>query len=201
MATILELNNVSKSFNYPVLKNCCYSFFNTGLYAIYGVSGSGKSTLLNIIAGYEEIDSGEISVGYQTLEYVMQEHMLFNNITVRDNLYLKLNVTDYPVNQYDILIDQTVKKLSVSKLLAKKVSILSGGEKQRVALARSLLTTPDVIILDEPTANIDQKLKDNLLLLLSELAKERLILITTHDPIVKSYADHMLYLERGQLYE
>jgi ABC-type lipoprotein export system ATPase subunit len=201
MSVALKLENINKRYTHQVLSDVNYSFNQTGLYAIYGISGSGKSTLLNLIAGFETPDSGRIHASYHGLEYVMQEHMLLTNITVRENLYLKLNLTDKKVSEYDSLILDTCKKLSIEQLIDKKVSVLSGGEKQRVSLARALLNVPDVILLDEPTASIDHDLKSDLLKLLLQLSKEKLIIVTTHDPLVKEYADITLYLERGHLHE
>ncbi|MED3623206.1 ATP-binding cassette domain-containing protein [Neobacillus thermocopriae] len=201
MSVALKLENINKHYTHHVLSDVNYTFSQTGLYAIYGISGSGKSTLLNLIAGFDTPDSGRIHSSYHGLEYVMQEHMLLTNITVRENLYLKLNLTNKKVSEYDSLILDTCKKLSIEQLIDKKVSVLSGGEKQRVSLARALLNVPDVILLDEPTASIDHDLKSDLLKLLLQLSKEKLIIVTTHDPLVKEYADITLYLERGHLHE
>lgn len=198
MNTILELKNIHKSYKQKILCGLNYKFHDTGLYVIYGVSGSGKSTLLNIIARFDRPNHGEILLRYRNLEYVMQEHMLFTNLSIRENLYIKLNLTDYKVNEYDDVIQKICKTLHIDNLIDEKVSFLSGGEKQRVSLARALLSEPEVILLDEPTASIDHERKMDLLKLLSNLSKKRLILITTHDPLVKEYADEILYLERGK---
>ncbi|MBN8193351.1 ATP-binding cassette domain-containing protein [Bacillus sp. NTK074B] len=197
MTTILELEKINKSYRNKILSDLDYTFPDKGFYAIYGASGSGKSTLLNIIAGFEAPDSGSIHKTFDHLEYVMQEHMLLTNISVKENLYLKLNVTDHPVNEYDDRILQTCRKLSIDGLIEEKVSFLSGGEKQRVSIARALLSAPDIILLDEPTASIDYEVKEDLLIMLVELSKERLIIVSTHDPVVKDYADTTLSLERG----
>lgn len=198
MSIILELENINKSYKQTVLYECNYKFNHTGFYALYGPSGSGKSTLLNIIAGFEMPDSGKVHYRFNTLEYVMQEHMLLTNISVRENLYIKMNLTNYKENEYDSIIHKICKKLSIEGLIDEKVSFLSGGEKQRVSLARALLNVPEVILLDEPTASIDHGIKEDLLKLLVNLSKEKLIIVTTHDPLVKEYADTMLSLERGK---
>ncbi|MCR8848206.1 ATP-binding cassette domain-containing protein [Rossellomorea sp. SC111] len=197
MTTILELEKINKSYRNNILSDLDYKFPDKGFYAIYGASGSGKSTLLNIIAGFEAPDSGSIHKTFDHLEYVMQEHMLLTNISVKENMYLKLNVTDHPVDQYDAIILDTCRKLSIDGLIEEKVSFLSGGEKQRVSIARALLSAPDIILLDEPTASIDYEVKEDLLILLLKLSKERLIIVSTHDPVVKDYADTTLSLERG----
>lgn len=201
MSVILELENINKSYKYSVLSDCNYKFKQTGLYAIYGISGSGKSTLLNLIAGFEMPNSGRIHSNFKSLEYVMQDHMLLTNITVKDNLYLKLNLSKNKVSEYDNIIKQICKKLNIDRLINEKVSVLSGGEKQRVSLARALMNAPEVLLLDEPTASIDHVLKKDLLKLLLELSKERLIIVTTHDPLVKEYAETTLFLERGNFHE
>ncbi|MBW3112538.1 ABC transporter ATP-binding protein [Bacillus sp. MCCB 382] len=197
MSPILALEKINKSYRHQILSNLDFTFRDNGFYAIYGASGSGKSTLLNIIAGFETPDSGSIHKTFNNLEYVMQEHMLLTNITVKENLYLKLNITDHSVNDYDDIIMTTCRKLSIDGLVDEKVSFLSGGEKQRVSIARALLSAPEIILLDEPTASIDYDVKEDLLILLLELSKERLIIVSTHDPVVKDYADTTLSLERG----
>ncbi|MEI5909718.1 ATP-binding cassette domain-containing protein [Bacillus spongiae] len=201
MTSILKLKNINKKYRHSVLLNCHYQFDQTGLYAIYGISGSGKSTLLNIIAGFDAPDSGEVQTYFNCLEYVMQDHMLLTNVTVRENLYIKLNVTKNKPEEYDEIIQKIGEDLSIERLIDEKVLVLSGGEKQRVSIARALLNVPEVILLDEPTANIDSDLKIGLLELLLNLSKERLIIVTTHDPLVKEYADKTLYLERGNFDE
>lgn len=201
METKLELKGITKHFKHSVLSDCHFVFRETGLYAIYGISGSGKSTLLNIIAGFETPDSGEILSNYNGLEYVMQDHMLLTNVTVKENLYIKLNVSDKPTSEYDAVIQKVCKQLRIEKLIDEKVSVLSGGEKQRVSLARALINTPDIILLDEPTSSIDHELKIELIQLLLELSKEHLIIVTTHDPLIKEHADTTLFLERGTVYE
>ncbi|MCA1063938.1 ATP-binding cassette domain-containing protein [Rossellomorea sp. AcN35-11] len=197
MSTLLEVKNLTKRYRQAVLSGLDYTFHSKGLYAIYGASGSGKSTLLNIIAGFEKPDAGKVVKNFHQLEYVMQEHMLLTNITVKENLYLKLNITEYKEEEYDGVIQDICRKLSIESLIHEKVSFLSGGEKQRVSIARALLNAPEVILLDEPTASIDYEIKEDLLHLLVNLSKERLIIVSTHDSLVKEYADTTLSLERG----
>lgn len=201
MKAKLELKGITKKFRHAVLEDCHFLFRQNGLYAIYGISGSGKSTLLNIIAGFESPDSGEVISDNMGLEYVMQDHMLLNNVTVKENLYIKLNLTEHHISEYDEIIHQVCSRLRIDRLIDEKVSVLSGGERQRVSLARALINTPDIILLDEPTASIDHDLKRELLHLLMELSKDRLILVTTHDPLVKEHADTTLFLERGKFHE
>lgn len=201
MVAILELANIEKRYKHNPLFSLSYKFQTTGLYAIYGSSGSGKTTLLNLIAEFERPDRGQIIKHFNKLEYVMQEHMLLTNITVRENLYIKLNVLNYKPGEYDEIIREICKKLSIDHLVDEKVSVLSGGEKQRVSLARALLNKPDCILLDEPTASIDYNLKQDLLQMLKKISTEMLMIVTTHDPVVKEYADTVLYLERGAFHE
>lgn len=199
MNSILKLENINKSYSQKILYDINYNFKQKGFYAIYGISGSGKSTLLNLIAGFDTPNTGKVHRGYSKLEYVMQEHMLFTNISVRDNLYIKLNLTNYNVDEYDKVVNKICEKLSIKRLIDEKVSFLSGGEKQRVSLARALLNVPEVLLLDEPTASIDHEVKEDLLKLLLSLSKDKLIIVTTHDPFVKKYADTILSLESGKL--
>ncbi|GFN31240.1 ATP-binding cassette domain-containing protein [Paenibacillus xylaniclasticus] len=201
MSSIIELRHVNKTYKRKVLDDCTYSFPRTGLYAIYGVSGSGKSTLLNLLAGFEKPDSGEIRFGFRGIEYVMQEHMLLTNCSLKENLWIKLNVTEHSPRDYDRMIHDTCARLNIDHLIEEKVAVLSGGEKQRASLARALLDMPEVILLDEPTASIDHDLRHGLLELLLTLSKERLLIVTTHDPLVNQYADITLQLERGRLLE
>lgn len=154
--------------------------------AIYGPSGSGKSTLLSIIAGITQPDIGRIMIDDECLfdsqarinkpihqrriGLVFQDARLFPHLTVEHNLSYALNFT--PVQKKQFQLKQIVELLEIGQLLNQRPHQLSGGEKQRVALGRALLSSPRLLMLDEPLASLDERLKSQILPFLKKVADE-----------------------------
>lgn len=166
--------------------------------AIHGQSGSGKTTLLNIIAGLIKPDQGEVKIEdgsvmmHELVEYISIDNHVFPTLSVLDNLKL--------INAHVDSIHMITTKLGIQSLLNKKVYLLSKGEKGRVAIARALLSSKPIVLLDEPTANLDPQHTKVVIELLSAISNEKLVIITTHQiDLVKGYCDHMIHINDGQL--
>lgn len=179
--------------NKVALKNINLSFSQTGLVVIYGPSGSGKTTLLNCISGLDSFTSGEISKCDKTdIGFIFQDYALIDNLSIYDNLKL--------FNDNDEKIEEVLSIVKIDEPITKKINQLSGGQKQRIAIARALLANRNVIIADEPTGNLDFDNSRNIAQLLKELAKDKLIIVVTHDyDLFKDYADRLIKLVDGEI--
>lgn len=184
----LVLRNINKSYNdKPVLKDVNMTFEQCGMYFIKGVSGSGKTTLLNIIAGIEDFDSGERQVHNDLcMTYIFQNFELIDSLNVRDNIFFSKIVFNQDNDQANMIIE----KLGLSHLLEHYPYELSHGQKQRVAIARSLLQNASVILCDEPTESLDKKNKDVVMNLLKILSQDHIVIVVSHDEtLMNTYYD------------
>ena len=193
----IDLLNVSKSFGSKKIFTDLNLKFESGKsYALIGGSGSGKSTLLNIIGRLEKIDSGNVLVDEQdiwkikertffknTVGYVFQNYSLIENKTVYDNLKL--------ITKDKKIITDVLEKVGLSSdYLHQKIYELSGGQAQRVAIARMLMKPRKIILADEPTGALDGEIgKEIIRLLLNERDEEKYVIIATHDPAVYNKVD------------
>ena len=184
--------------------------------AIYGPSGSGKSTLLSIIAGITQPDSGRIMINGECLfdselqinipihgrkiGLVFQDGRLFPHLTVENNLSYALNFT--PVQKQQSQLKQIVELLEIGQLLNQRPHQLSGGEKQRVALGRALLSSPRLLMLDEPLASLDERLKSQILPFLKKVADEveipMIYISHSMDEILK-ITDNIIDIQLGKI--
>ena len=176
---MLELQNIYKSYGEKIiLQNFSYKFNNTGLYAISGASGIGKTTLLRLISRLESADKGHIK-GPKEIAYSFQEYRLFSNLTMMQNIEL------VAFGKHNEDNTETVERyLSLLSLLDDKdkyPSELSGGMKQRVSLIRAFVSSSPIILLDEPTKELDTELANVVVEIIQHLSKERLIIFTVHD--------------------
>ena len=164
---MLQLIRVNKSYNKEhILKNISLNLNKNEVVMITGPSGSGKTTLLNMIFNLDSIDSGEILYKGKNIKnininhyhnqigYILQNFELLNDLNVQDNISLPLEITG---GKNSKKIDDLVNAIGLNNKMKKNVSLLSGGEKQRVAIARSIVNNPDMIIADEPTGSLDSK--------------------------------------------
>jgi molybdate transport system ATP-binding protein len=184
--------------------------------AIYGPSGAGKSTLLSIIAGITQPDSGRIVVDGECLfdsqarinkpihqrkiGLVFQEGRLFPHLTVEHNLSYALNFT--PVQNRQFQLKQIVELLELEALLKQKPHQLSGGEKQRVALGRALLSSPRLLMLDEPLASLDDRLKNQILPFLKLVSTEiniPMIYISHSKKEIMQITDNLIDIQHGKV--
>lgn len=199
---MIELVNVSKKYgNDILLTNLNFVFKDHNTYLLSGKSGIGKTTLLNMIAGYTAY-TGDIVVSDRksTIGYMFQEPLMFSNITVEDNLILKCialkkRLSDSTV---DHAISSVLKALGISDLRGKKVSTLSGGEKQRLQIAMLIFTKPDIILMDEPTANLDTANKILIYQIIEKIFPDTLKIIVSHDAYIAENAIK-LTIREGQI--
>lgn len=183
--------------------------------AIFGASGAGKSTLLNIIAGITKPNVGYIylnglclldtknnidtAIHQRHIGLVFQDARLFPHLTVEKNLRFAF---DPNLQKRIVSFEETIALLEISTLLGKKPHALSGGEKQRVALGRALLSNPQLLMLDEPLASLDGRLKAQILPFLERITQNINIpmLYISHDMHeIKQITDHVIYMENGKI--
>ncbi len=204
---LISLENICKYYNNSdVIKNVSYEFERNRCYVITGESGAGKSTLLNMIAGYDEVDRGEVSIKSKyDIQYMFQENLLFSNLTVLENIALKYYSTrqqlSWNLDELEHELSGMLSDIQISHLLHRKVGRLSLGEKQRVALAGILTTDFEILLLDEPIANIDKENADRILKIVNDLITGRTIIIITHTDIDSIDNIVSLELKDGGLHE
>lgn len=177
--------------------------------AIMGASGSGKSTLLNIIAGYDKLSNGQyfykgVDIDEQDLNriqredigMIFQDYQLFDFLNVYDNIICGCYYGKRKLDK--VFLNLICQQLKIEELLDKRIKDLSGGEKQRVAIARLLLANKSIILADEPTGALDEKNRDKIIQILKELSnKGKTVIIVTHDNYVATKCDRIIRLEKG----
>lgn len=205
---MLEIKNLIKSYDENVLDHISIKFPECGLFVITGESGCGKSTLLHIIGGLDLDYQGEIIYNGKNIRniknyikkhigFVFQNIYLINEMKVKDN-YLLSSFFKYI---YTKRKDKYLKKLYLDKLFVSKTSLLSGGEKQRVAIMRSFIADNSIILCDEPTGSLDNDNSQKVFSILKDLSKERLVIVISHDmELSKKYSDYLYKLENGKLH-
>ena len=210
---IIELKNVSKSYDgRKIIDNLTISIPENSLVAITGKSGSGKSTILNMIGLLESIDSGSIKINgnnipninsskatmlrRKTINYLFQSYALISDITVWDNLMIAMEFLDLSKKEKNDEIDKVLRDLDIFILKNKKVNTLSGGEQQRVALARCILKPGNLILADEPTGSLDPKMAEIVFELIKYLRDKynKTVIIVTHDISLANKADFIVDL-------
>lgn len=163
-----------------IFKDFFYQFSEVGVYAITGISGVGKTTLLRIIAGLDKNFKGEIkNGGFKNVSFAFQEHRLFPELNAIDNIVSALSENDKKIKEQ---AENLLSFLDFQKNdLLLFPSELSGGMKQRVSLVRAILKNSPVLILDEPTKELDDSLKKKLYSLITEEGKRRLVIFVSHN--------------------
>jgi iron(III) transport system ATP-binding protein len=211
--SLLQLKSVSKIYNEQVvLSDISLSVRKGEWIGVVGESGSGKSTLLNIIGRYVDADEGTISLkgeklsrvsdqllkGYESIKLVHQEYELFPNQTVRENISYALRF--YEAAYRKQRVDELLALTRLSEIENRRAKLLSGGEKQRTALAQAIAETPELLLLDEPFAHLDQRNKQTLADAIEALKKtDKLTCIfVTHDAgEAMAWADRLIILKDG----
>lgn len=207
---MLELKNICKKYDREVLKKINLKFGNKGFICLVGESGSGKTTLLNIIGGLEQPDSGKVifngnniknidSSFYsnQLVSFINQNYNLIDKYTVLENILLPIELRRIrsPCN-----VDNILKMLGIYSLKNKKVISLSGGEKQRVAIARCIVQNTRVILADEPTGALDSENACCVMRILKNLSKQKLVIVVTHNiELANSFADDIIKINDGKI--
>jgi len=185
--------------------------------AVMGESGSGKTTLLNILAALDKPTSGEVKLGgrniaevkeaditrfrRENLGFVFQDFNLLDTFNIRDNIFLPLVLSGKGFAEMQRRLVPIAKKLNITDILNKYPYEVSGGQKQRAAVARAVITNPQLILADEPTGALDSKAADNLLELFSALNNEgQTILMVTHSVKAASHAKRVLFIKDGAVF-
>lgn len=196
------------------LKNITFSVEEGEYVAIMGESGSGKSTLLNLMATLDQPTAGELALNgidlttikekdaasfrRDHLGFVFQDFNLLDTFSVKDNILLPLVLSKVPVKQMDQRLQPLVRTLGITDLLQHYPYELSGGQKQRVAVARAIITKPDLLLADEPTGALDSKTSDQLLTLFQQINQNgQTIIMVTHSSIAASRAQRVLFIKDG----
>lgn len=206
---MIELKNLSKSFNNPILKNVNLKLNCGNIYILKGISGSGKTTLLNILSGLDKDYEGNILINGKDLKkfknkdlsnyqsnigYIMQKSLLFKNLNILDNL----KIIDNNCSQ----INNLTKHFNVNNILNNMPSTISGGERQRIALIRSLLKKHKIIIADEPTSSLDRVNSLNFVNYLKDIDySDKIIIIATHKNIYDEIATSIININYGTVKE
>lgn len=216
---MLKLENITKiyegkNFKQIALNNVTLAFRNNEFVSILGPSGSGKTTLLNIIGGLDKYTYGNLIIdGVSTRKYkerdwnnyrsnkvgfIFQSYNLINHQTVLSNVLLSLNIAGKPKKESIKLAKKVLKHVGLENYIKKKPKELSGGQMQRVAIARALVTNPDIILCDEPTGALDSQTSIQIMELLKEISKEKLVIMVTHNvTLANKYSDRVIALNDG----
>ncbi len=217
---MIELKEVCKTYkskkgkSTQALNGVSLTLGEKGMTFILGKSGSGKSTLLNILGGLDQYDSGEMVIlgksskdftqadldSYRNtyVGFVFQEFNILEDYDVYQNIILALQLQQKNVDEKKM--DELLEKLELTDLKKRKVNELSGGQKQRVAIARALIKEPKIILADEPTGNLDSKTGRQVMELLKEIAKEKLVVVVSHDEeYAEKYGDRIIEIKDGKV--
>ena len=220
---MLYVKDLHKSYEvgknkYPVLKVVDFHVAQGEFVAVMGPSGSGKTTLLNCISCYIPFDKGSITVGgvklagqneetlakirNTKLGFVFQDFMLLDGLTIRENIFVPRIVQGEVGQDAEQLADKLASIFGIEHILNKYPAEISGGEKQRAAVARSLINNPLIILADEPTGNLDSKSSRTVIESFGN-AKEEMnatIFMVTHDSFAASFCDRVILLKDGTIY-
>jgi ABC-type lipoprotein export system ATPase subunit/ABC-type antimicrobial peptide transport system permease subunit len=213
---MIELKNVNKSFfEKTALTNISFKLPSKGIFFVVGRSGSGKSTLLNLIGGLDKPSSGELLVnGLNTASFkdkdwdeyrnknvgfVFQEYYLQESLSVKENLLLPLELQKKSGDKED-KVKAALKAVNLTGFEERKVITLSGGEKQRVSIARAIIKNPLMVLADEPTGALDSKSGNEVFKILQDISREKLVLVVSHDlGFAKEYGEGIIELSDGKL--
>ena len=222
--SLLEVKNLKKVYStrfggnkVEALKNVNFNVEKGEFVAIMGESGSGKTTLLNILAAIDTPTEGNVVLegkefGHikdsavakfrrDNLGFVFQEFNLLDTFSLEDNIYLPLVLTGKNHREMEERIAPIAERLGISDLLKKYPYEVSGGQKQRAAVARALITDPRIILADEPTGALDSKASDELLKLFDEINKSgQTILMVTHSVKAASVASRVMFIKDGEVF-
>lgn len=222
--TILEVNNLKKVYTtrlggnqVQALTDVSFSVEQGEYVAIMGESGSGKTTLLNILAALDKPTAGEVLLDGKKLSdvkerqlsafrrdnlgFVFQEFNLLDTFSLKDNILLPLVLAGERYAQMQIRLKPLAKKLGIQELLEKYPYEVSGGQKQRTAVARALITNPKLILADEPTGALDSRSTSELLKVFDQVHEEgQTILMVTHSVTAASHASRVLFIKDGQVF-
>ena len=218
---MLELKNISKiyktgDFEQVALDDVSIAFRENEFVSILGQSGGGKTTLLNIIGGLDHYTSGDLLIdGKSTKDFtdndwdyyrnvsigfVFQSYNLISHQSILSNVELALTLSGVSKDNRRKRAVEALEKVGLKDHIKKKPAELSGGQMQRVAIARALVNNPEIVLADEPTGALDSETSKQIMDLLKEIAKDRLVIMVTHNPdLAKSYSNRIINIKDGQI--
>ena len=222
---MLEVNHLKKIYTTrfggnkaEALKDVNFTVEQGEFTAIMGESGSGKTTLLNLLASVDRPTDGEILLNGKNigsikdrdlarfrrehLGFVFQDFNLLDTLSLEDNIYLPLVLAGKKYEQMEPKLKEVSRRLNLTELLKKYPYEVSGGQKQRTAVARAMITEPDIILADEPTGALDSRATDSLLRIFNEVNEDgQTILMVTHSTKAASHAGRVLFIKDGEVFQ
>ncbi|MFY0520269.1 ABC transporter ATP-binding protein [Lysinibacillus sphaericus] len=222
MTPLLKVQNVGKRYGkgantFTALSNITFQVEKGEFVGVMGPSGAGKSTLLNVLATIDTPTTGDIVIGdvnlarmkdteladfrRDNLGFIFQDYNLLDSLTVRENIVLPLAIAKIPTKEINERVNRIAELFGIRDLLDKYPYQISGGQKQRTASSRALVTEPKLIFADEPTGALDSKSATDLLESLSDLNQTQAstIMMVTHDAFAASFCQRILFIQDGQL--
>ncbi|WP_078380546.1 ABC transporter ATP-binding protein [Sutcliffiella halmapala] len=223
MKTIVEAKRIKKAFGkkgniYTALNGIDLSIREGEFVGIMGPSGAGKSTLLNVIATIDDPSSGEITIDgvnilsmneeqlssfrREKLGFIFQDYNLLDSLTLKENILLPLALAKVPIPELEERVQEVADKFGIGPILDKYPYHVSGGQKQRTAAARAIVSKPSLLLADEPTGALDSKSATDLLESLKGLSEQdkATILLVTHDAFAASYCNRILFIKDGEMF-
>ncbi len=221
---ILNATNISKVYGskknkkYRALKDVSFTVDEGEFIGIMGPSGSGKTTLLNILGSIDKLTAGSLSLGgkdvsslnkkqlaahrMKNIGFIFQNYNLLESMTLRENIVLPLALNGYGVGAINEKVSMLANDLGITAVIDKYPYEVSGGEQQRAAACRALITDPEIILADEPTGNLDSKSGKQLLNLFEHINQKynSTIIMVTHDVFAASYCHKILFIRDGEIY-
>lgn len=222
---MIKIEKVNKYFNrrrkneIHIINNTSLELENKGLVAILGESGSGKTTLLNVMGGLDKVNKGKIYINGKRITkkraytvdkirnlnigYIFQDYKLIENMSVFDNIAISLKMIGIK-NKKEIQkrVDYVLEAVNMYRYRNRPAGMLSGGEKQRIAIARALVKNPSIVIADEPTGNLDSKNSLEIMNIIKAISREKLVILVTHEvDLAKFYATRIVEVKDGKIIE
>ncbi len=218
----LQINQVSKVYNgkisYKALADISFHIQQGEFVGIMGPSGSGKTTLLNLISTIDKPTSGEILINgkkaaglskrelalFRRREFglVFQDFNLLDTLTVKENIILPLTLDKMKLSLMNERVQKVAERIGIRDILDKRTYEISGGQRQRTAIARAVIHQPALLLADEPTGNLDSNASRSVMEMFESLNQEDRMttLLVTHDPVAASYCQRIIFIKDGQLH-
>ncbi|WP_276804663.1 ABC transporter ATP-binding protein/permease [Lactobacillus hominis] len=218
---MLQLQHLMKTYHVGdtvthALDDVSINFRNHEFVAILGPSGSGKTTLLNVIGGLDHYDSGDIIINGKstknftqtdwdayrnnTVGFIFQSYNLISHLSIIENVELGMTLSGVSSKERHQKAINALKKVGLGDHINKKPNQLSGGQMQRVAIARAIANDPDILLCDEPTGALDTKTSEDIMKLIQELSKDKLVIMVTHNPeLAAEYATRIVHFQDGKI--